>query len=91
MIQVNSSALVYIENCSFENFKRDVRGCGTCGNISYRIEVRNSDAKNGTALLKLTNSRARGKVVKARVKNLKYVRQTDNGAKISVIGTKKLP
>lgn len=83
VIQVNSSAGVVIAGCRAEEFGTFARGCGTCGDIPYRITIKNLTARHGSCVLRLTNPKARGWIKGGRFTDVKTPAVALNGAKIS--------
>lgn len=84
VIQVNGTALVRLEDCIARNFIRFARGCGTCGDLAFRIEIYNLKAYNGDTILKLTNKKARGKLYYTQASNVKHLFIVEKGAKVEV-------
>jgi len=84
-LQVNGSARVVASDCKVKEFTRFARGCGTCGNLAYDITLARPIAFNGETLLKLTNSKGRGRIESPKTKNVAQLFQADGGAKIELV------
>lgn len=83
VIQVNAAAHTLVVDCYFRDFQRAVRGCGTCGNIAYRIEIRDCDFVDGRNVLKLSNPKARGKVSRIRLTRVSHPLDVSGGAQVT--------
>lgn len=84
ILQCNATGEVVMENCQAEDFGKLARGCGTCGDIAYDITVKRPVAKDGYAVLMLTNPKGKGRIIGGKFQDVKHIALAQNGAKIDL-------
>ena len=82
--QLNDEVKLLVQDCQVYKFERFARGCGTCGNKAYDIQLKDIQADTGTTLLKLTTKGSKGSIENAKTWNVQHLFQVENGAKITV-------
>lgn len=86
IVQINAPATVQIQECQAEDFGRFARTNGTPGapDHPYRVSIRDGTFSNGDAVLKMSNSRARGEIIRGRFFNISNIAQASGGARIEI-------